>query len=92
MLSQNATDALNIIYKAYLDSRSSSGNCYKLFTITALFHNTDIDTIMPVLIELSKNKLIRLFSDKRLMLREEAFIYLEKPLSNNLFHQTYFAT
>lgn len=89
LLSQNAKDALDIIYKTHLSNSSSP---YKIFHICSLFHDTDNPDIMLALIELSKNKFIRLFSDKRLILRSEAITYLENTSSNHAFHQTYFAT
>ncbi len=84
-LSANAAKAFHVIYKKYLSDRSehySNTSYLKAFSINSLFPNSNSSDIMSSLIELSKKKLIRLFTDKRFMIHDEAFIYLENRFDN----------
>lgn len=77
-LSQNADKVLNIIYKEYQNRNYNNPFRYKAFFINSIFHNSDEPDLMPSLIELSKHRMIRLFSNNRIMLNDCAISYLEK--------------
>ncbi len=81
-LSQKADEALNVIYKEYQFRKNSY--YLKAFTISSLFPDKNNSDIMSALIELSKTKMIRLFSDKRIILNDEAIRYIESKLGNKI--------
>lgn len=81
-LSQKADEALNVIYKEYQFRKNSY--YLKVFTISSLFPDKNNSDIMSALIELSKTKMIRLFSDKRIILNDEAIRYIESKLGNKI--------
>lgn len=87
-LSQNADNALNVIYKRYqtrLASNCDNNTCachLRAFAINSLFPNEQDSEIMSVLLELNENKLIKLFSDRHIVINDEAITYLENQLQN----------
>lgn len=90
-LSQDEEEALAIIYERYLLQKStnpSDSYYYKIFEVISLFPDYNNNDIMPTLIKLSIKRIIRLFSDKRLMVNEKAIPYIEKRLKKGLKNQT----
>ena len=90
-LSQDEEEALSIIYQQYLSQKSinsSNSYTYKIFEVNSLFPNSSNNDIMPTLIKLSIKRIIRLFSDKRLMVNEKAIPYIEKRLKKGTMNQT----
>ncbi len=90
-LSEDEEKALSVIYEHYLLQKStnfSDSYYYKIYEVKSLFPDLNNNDIMPTLIKLSIKRIIRLFSDKRLMLNEKSISYIKKCLKKGTASKT----
>lgn len=90
-LSQEEQEALDIIYQKYILQKSENASqtyLDKIFEVNSLFPNSKNNDIMPTLVKLSIKRIIRLFSDKHLMINNRAIPYIEKRLKKGLKNET----
>lgn len=92
-LSQNANHVLSKIYKVHISHLKDEPSVHnKIFPINSIFHNSDDTEFMSSLVELSSQRMIRVFSDRRIMLNDRAIPYIEKQLKKGLIHLADFET
>lgn len=80
-LSEPAKEILNSIYQQYVihkEQQSSDSYNSRIFSGHFLFSSSDNSYVMPSLVELSSKQMIRFFSDKRIMISNQAISYIEQ--------------
>ena len=88
-LSQDAKQVLGKIYKVYLSTikeNPSDTFYYKEFSMNAIFHNLEDSEFMPSLVELSSQGMIRVLSDRRIILNDSGISYIKKQLKRRLIN------
>lgn len=84
-LSEQAKDILISIHNHYLiyKQHHPSDSCHsRLFSGHFLFSSSDNRMVMPSIAELCSKRMIRFFSDKRVMISNEGISYIEKQLAS----------
>lgn len=81
-LSQKADEILYLIYQEYQSRQTSQ--YMKTFSIDSLFPYDKNSEILSALIELSKNEMIKFFSDRRIVLNNQAISYIENKKIGNI--------